>query len=47
MFPDLFSAGIFMNAKIPSPLRLVDLQGRGNYIWFLPLDGGGMGEGEI
>jgi len=31
---------------IPLTLAL-SLQGRGDYNWFLPLEGGGLGEGEI
>jgi hypothetical protein len=31
---------------IPLTLAL-SLQGRGDYSWFLPLEGGGLGEGEI
>jgi len=31
---------------IPLTLAL-SLQGRGNYGWFLPLEGGGLGEGEM
>jgi len=30
------------------PLTLpLSLQGRGNYSWLLPLEGGGLGEGEM
>jgi len=31
---------------IPLTLAL-SLRGRGDYSWFLPLEGGGLGEGEI
>jgi len=31
-----------------NPLTLaLSLRGRGDYIWFLPLEGGGLGGGEI